>query len=193
MRRYFFVLLALLCIAQLALSLIQRSYRGGPLSVPIATTERLVSAEDESPSVTHPTKKEAMLLLARSADASLESKDMSPAAAETTVKRDPFAPFFRVKGRDTSASSLTLTDVDLKDIRVTAILHTASGKTSASVETPTGRSFIIVKGSPIGTRGGRVTDISAARVVISEPASGDPTTDSVPDLITVLTLREERK
>jgi hypothetical protein len=193
MRRYLFVFLALLCIAQLALSLIQRSYSREPLAVPIATTERIISDEDRRSGVTNPTEEESRILLASSIGASLDSKVLPPAAQDATVRRDPFAPFFRVTGRDVSESSVALTDVDLKDIRVTAILHTATGKASASVETAAGRAFIISQGSPIGTKGGRVSDISAARVVISEPASRDAITGSAPELITVLTLRDDRK
>jgi hypothetical protein len=193
MRKYFFVLLAILCIGQLALSLIQRSYDRGALLLPVSTSNSPVSVEGENSRLATTAADVARRVSASSSEASSDNKDVHRAAPDNSVRRDPFAPFFAVKGPDTLPSSLTLTDVELKEVRVTAILRTASGKASASVETAAGRSFVIAQGSPIGTNGGRVTEISPTSIVVSEPAPKDSIADSESELITILHLREQQK
>jgi hypothetical protein len=85
--------------------------------------------------------------------------------------RDPFVPFFSVRGNTPTDTKSLLTNYDLSELRVTAIIRGENGKTSASVETRDGKSFIVKPGTKIGKHDGTVSKISATSIYIEELAS----------------------
>jgi len=100
-------------------------------------------------------------------------------ASRQAPTRDPFVPFFSVNGgpKETDQAN-PLTSYDLSELRVVAIVRSSQGKTSASVETKDGKSFIVKNGTKIGAYGGTVSNISATTIYIEEPSSsllGDST------------------
>jgi Tfp pilus assembly protein PilP len=100
-------------------------------------------------------------------------------ASRQATTRDPFVPFFSVKGSAKEADPANpLTSYDLSELRVVAIVRSSQGITSASVETKDGKSFIVKNGTKIGPYGGTVSNISATTIYIEEPSSsllGDST------------------
>jgi len=96
----------------------------------------------------------------------------SPGAIDQkpTIARDPFVPFFSIKGDKSKDAAFPLTEYELSDLRVTAIVGDSSGRRSALVETSDGKSFVVNAGTKIGDNGGRVETITTSTIVISEPA-----------------------
>jgi hypothetical protein len=104
-------------------------------------------------------------------------------------RSDPFAPFFAIKGNGATGSPPTLGDIDLREVRLTAILRTTEGNASASIETPQGHSFLISVGSIVGVKRGRVLAITPTKVVISESTSDN----EAPESTTFLELRSNKE
>jgi len=93
-------------------------------------------------------------------------------ASRQAPVRDPFVPFFSVKGGPKENDQANpLTAYDLSELRVVAIVRSSQGTTSASVETKDGKSFIVKNGTKIGAYGGTVSNISATTIYIEEPSS----------------------
>ncbi len=86
------------------------------------------------------------------------------------VTRDPFVPFFSIRSGTRKDNPNPLTDYDLAELRVAAIIGDSAGNRSASIETSDGKSFIVKVGTKIGSNGGRIESITATTIVISEPA-----------------------
>lgn len=107
----------------------------------------------------------ALLPSPRSAD--IEAAEIATIAQQTV--RDPFVPFFSVRKDSTGDANRSLSEYELNELRVTAIINDSRGGHFASVETPSGRDFIVRLGSMIGNRGGRITAILPSKVVIVEP------------------------
>ena len=192
MQRPLVVILALLCVGQLALSLIQRAYTRDPASIPIAVTDTTPGG-DSRPNLIDSQQRKAKTLVAHESGSMADDGEAQPIAAPQSAGKDPFKPFFTLRDDRAPHSSVELTDVALKDIRVTAVLHTATGRASASVETVHGRTFVVVPGSPIGTKGGRVTEISPLGVVVSEPGSQVMEADGGSEITTVLQLYRRQR
>jgi Tfp pilus assembly protein PilP len=119
------------------------------------------------------------ILKASSANGSKDRALPPNKASRQAPTRDPFVPFFSVKGgpKETDQAN-PLTSYDLSELRVVAIVRSSQGKTSASVETKDGKSFIVKNGTKIGAYGGTVSNISATTIYIEEPSSsllGDST------------------
>lgn len=86
------------------------------------------------------------------------------------VVRDPFVPFFSIRSGARKDNPSPLTDYDLSELRVAAIIGDAAGNRSASIETSDGKSFIVKVGAKIGGNGGRIESITATTIMVSEPA-----------------------
>lgn len=83
-------------------------------------------------------------------------------------KRDPFVPFYSLNESQAPNPNAPLTSFDLGELRVTAIIKDSAGSYSASIETKSGKNFIVKRGIQIGTRGGQIVDISSSKVIVSE-------------------------
>jgi Tfp pilus assembly protein PilP len=84
---------------------------------------------------------------------------------------DPFAPLFDENGRAGEAAKTTadeLTGVDLDQLRLVGIVRTANG-VRVMFEGPQNRGYTARQGDPVGTRGGRITEIRDRAVVIEGP------------------------
>ena len=86
--------------------------------------------------------------------------------------RDPFVPFFSIRGDKSGEARTSLTSYDVSELRLAAILGDSDGQRSASLESADGRSFIVKLGSAVGAANGRVTAITPKKVVISQPKPG---------------------
>ncbi len=83
-------------------------------------------------------------------------------------KRDPFVPYYSLSPSGAPNPNAPLTAYDLTELRVAAIIKDSAGSYSASIETKSGKNFIVKRGIQIGTRGGQIVDISPAKVIVSE-------------------------
>jgi hypothetical protein len=88
-----------------------------------------------------------------------------------TASRDPFVPFFSIRDRNRGGKTPAITDYELSELRLAAIISDSYGKRSASVEASDGKSFIVKVGSVIGDNGGEIKEITSSKIVISEPAN----------------------
>jgi Tfp pilus assembly protein PilP len=84
--------------------------------------------------------------------------------------RDPFVPFFSLRKDGDGNPNRALTEYDLSELKLTAILGDSSGRRVASLETPQGRDFVVYEGSAVGIRGGKVSAILPSKVIIAEPS-----------------------
>lgn len=82
--------------------------------------------------------------------------------------RDPFVPFFAIRKDSAIQEADPLTQYELSDLRLTAVIRDDLGNYSASVQTSQGRSFIVKKGTKLGKHGGYISDISPTKISISE-------------------------
>ena len=94
-------------------------------------------------------------------------------------KLDPFAPLFEerqaspvIAARPTKKAKkrvpLTpLEKVDLSQLKVVAIIRALSGN-KAMVTEASGKGYVVKKGTPIGTRSGKIVEILGDRIVVEE-------------------------
>lgn len=100
----------------------------------------------------------------------------SPISAPTPVvekphaqnTRDPFVPFFAIRKDSAIQEGDPLTQYELRDLKLTAVIRDDLGNYSASVQTSQGRSFIVKKGTKLGKHGGYISEISPTKISISE-------------------------
>lgn len=137
--------------------------QGGSKTNPIRSGELVPSMADASDLTSDKASK------ASNAEARA-SREKEPEAKKDTSTRDPFVPFFSIRNNSRSDSSVSLTEYDVSELRVAAIVSDAAGNRSASVEATDGKSFIVRVGTKIGENGGRVENITSTTIVISEPA-----------------------
>ncbi len=83
-------------------------------------------------------------------------------------QRDPFVPYYSLNKSTSPNPNAPLTAFELSDLRVAAIIKDSAGSYAASIETKTGKNFIVKRGIQIGTRGGQIVEISPSKVIISE-------------------------
>ncbi len=86
-------------------------------------------------------------------------------------QRDPFVPFYSSVSPDHPSRLAPLTSYELSQLRVSAIIGDGDGNRIASVETSSGRIFILKPGTPIGKKGGTVYAITSQGILVSEPSS----------------------
>jgi Tfp pilus assembly protein PilP len=90
------------------------------------------------------------------------------AGSSAPQERDPFVPYYSIN-RDRSFDDNTpLTQINISDLRLSAVIKDPKGSYAAAVQTQQGRSFILKRGARIGNRGGQVVEITASKVIISE-------------------------
>jgi Tfp pilus assembly protein PilP len=87
------------------------------------------------------------------------------------ITSDPFVPFFSIRKESADNKNRSLTEYSLDELRVTAIIGDSQGGHMASIETPSGRDFVVKIGTMIGTQGGRIVAISPSKILIAEPSS----------------------
>jgi Tfp pilus assembly protein PilP len=87
------------------------------------------------------------------------------------ITSDPFVPFFSIRRESEDNKNRSLTEYNLDELKVTAIIADSHGGHLASVKAPTGRNFIVKPGTMIGAQGGRVIEISPSTVLIAEPSN----------------------
>jgi type IV pilus assembly protein PilP len=193
-RVVFFIAIA--CIAQLGLVLIGQAFRqpasspspsfsgvsvssNTDKSLPVDTraslkaastnTERKNSSTSRS-STDSPTSTTSAAKI-DAGSASMPPKGLQAVSAVTGEQRNPFVPFFTIKQSAGDTSASTPESFELSELRLVATIRGPDGTYSASVETPTGKSFIIKVGSAIGTNRGQVRSISESKILISEPSA----------------------
>lgn len=102
-------------------------------------------------------------------DGPIESTTHLPEKLPASL-RDPFQP---PRSREDSAvegdTSHPLLQTDISQLRLTAIIRDQQGSLKGSIETPSGRGFIVTEGTRIGRYEGTVTSISPEGIVIKEP------------------------
>ena len=92
-------------------------------------------------------------------------------------KIDPFEPLVKGTPKDLSQKATyadtdtkgdtPLEKIDLSQLKLTGIIRAASGD-KGLVREASGRGYIIVQGTRIGTHGGRVADVFVDRIIIKE-------------------------
>lgn len=92
-------------------------------------------------------------------------------------KIDPFAPLFQEQpvAKQTISTSkrkrpipqTPLEKIDLNQLKLTAIIISSSGN-KAMVEEASGKGYVIEKGTPIGTKWGKVVEIKKDTVLVDE-------------------------
>ena len=84
-------------------------------------------------------------------------------------KPDPFRPIFRKKtdSQKTSKALTPLQRFDLGQLELTTIITGKFGY-KALVMDPTGKGYIVTKGTLIGNNNGKVSDISGIRLIVDE-------------------------
>ncbi len=125
------------------------------------------SLHEQSPSETDPQERTR-----RGNNEPLDQARAKLIALSTTL-RNPFAT--KRLQNDPQDRSHPLTNTALTQLRLTAIIRDQAGTLKGSIETPSGRGFIVTVGSSIGMNRGVVSSITTAGLTVTEPA--DPTTD----------------
>jgi type IV pilus assembly protein PilP len=91
-------------------------------------------------------------------------------------KNDPFLPLFQEKPAETSVERkkrkkriprTPLEMIALNQLKLTAIIVRPAGN-KAIMEEATGKGYVVMKGTPIGTNWGKVTEILKDRIIIEE-------------------------
>lgn len=137
--------------------------QGSPKTASMRSGELAPLMADDSDSTTDKSAKTQDTQAKIAKDRKTEIKSAAPA-------RDPFVPFFSIRNNSRGDGAGSLTDYDVSELRVAAIVSDGAGNRSASIEASDGKSFIVRVGTKIGENGGRVETITATTIVISEPA-----------------------
>ena len=121
----------------------------------------------------------------------LDEADIPPTLPDLPkALRNPFQPPLENIKDPLPSEEDPLVHFDLSQLRLTAIIRDQEGNLKGSIETPTGRGFIVTQGSRVGSKGGLVKEISRARLLIEEPA--DSSADH-PRKVTELSIRGDRE
>ena len=112
-----------------------------------------------------------------------EAKSQDSVAAEANSfhynpkgKIDPFKPLIREVKKDTkSKPRIGLTALERYSLEQMKLVGIGSYENSriAVITDPRGKSYILVRGSPIGTNRGKVAEILADQVIIEEVSPGE--------------------
>lgn len=175
MRNFFLMTIAALGLTQLVMS-ITMYVRHAPLTESSRTASTAVAPTNAEQASIQPqsTEKAAATRSESTATTGSEPKKLSADLDErarldiSTEKRDPFVPYYSLNKSQSPNPNAPLTAFDLSDLRVAAIIKDSAGSHSASIETNSGKSFIVKRGIQIGTRGGQIVDITSSKVIVSE-------------------------
>jgi Tfp pilus assembly protein PilP len=171
MKQKVVLFVSLVCFAQLGVTLTRELSKSFSTNTSL---ERRFSTEIETVlSQITSVKKKAVELLSlanhvkpNSSPNTKPSKDI-----DKEPQRDPFVPFYSSVAPDHPSRLAPLTSYELSQLRVSAIIGDGDGNRIASVETSSGRIFILKPGTPIGKNGGSVHAITSHGVLVSEPTS----------------------
>lgn len=89
-------------------------------------------------------------------------------ASPSAVSRDPFQPPNLKPKRIRDESRPELEQYELSELRLTGVVTGADGNLSASVETASGRGFMVKKGATIGVNRGKIVEITMDRILVEE-------------------------
>lgn len=87
---------------------------------------------------------------------------------DPTGKRDPFRPFDFAPAVAIDETKTPLERYDVNQLKLTAVISSADGSPTATVENQAGKGFIVKKGMKIGLNSGDVVDIRPDRIVVIE-------------------------
>lgn len=178
-------LLAIACLAQLGLTIMHRA--GYQIAIAqsnalpaasqpteVTTKEQQTPEKIQAPAADASARDRASIDRAAIIDPSLQNPSIQqprPAQPNTEVvneERDPFVPYYSInRNRDINDLS-PLTQIDVSELRLAAVIKDSTGSYAAAVQTPQGRNFILKRGARIGNRGGQVVEITSSKVIISE-------------------------
>ncbi len=170
MRNFLLMTVAVLGFTQLVLS-VTIYVRNAPLKESTQAASEIVAHQRENAQSVDADLRQASRLPAQPG---VEPKKLSPDQDERArldisgQKRDPFVPYYSLNKSESPNPNAPLTAFDLTDLRVAAIIKDSAGSYAASIETKTGKSFIVKRGIQIGTRGGQIVEISPSKVIVSE-------------------------
>jgi Tfp pilus assembly protein PilP len=166
MKNFFLVAIAVLGLTQLVMS-VTLYVRNAPLteSAQVATEETTqptsaAKSIPEIPRLNNATKNEPSKLAPQ--------QDERARLDISKQQRDPFVPYYSLNKSAPPNPNAPLTSFELRDLRVAAIIKDSEGAYAASIETKSGKNFIVKRGIQIGTHGGQIVEISPAKVIISE-------------------------
>ena len=94
--------------------------------------------------------------------------------------RNPFQPVASPTPAPRTGDRPPLEQHPLNALKLTAIITNAAGELFASVETPEGIGFKVVKGTVVGVEGSRVVEISKKGIVIDERGSDRKSLREIP-------------
>lgn len=166
MKNFFLMTIAVLGLTQLVMS-VTLYVRNAPLTESAqVTTQEVTKPVSEAKSIPE---------ASRPAGATNnEPNKLAPQQDErarldiSKQQRDPFVPYYSLNKSAPPNPNAPLTSFELSDLRVAAIIKDSAGAYAASIETKSGKNFIVKRGIQIGTRGGQIVEISPAKVIISE-------------------------
>lgn len=170
MRNFLLMTVAVLGLTQLVMS-ITMYVRHAPLTESSQTAEVIAApATTEQASVVRAPADRSSSAATTGTEPKKLSADLEERARLdiSTEKRDPFVPFYSLNKSQAPNPNAPLTAFDLSELRVAAIIKDSAGSHSASIETNSGKSFIVKRGIQIGTRGGQIVDITSSKVIVSE-------------------------
>jgi Tfp pilus assembly protein PilP len=186
MKQFLASLLAIACLAQLGLTVMHRA----GYQIAIAQSNALPAASQPSEATTKEERQSPQSIQAPASDASSRDRasidraaiiDPSrqtpstqqprPAQPSTEVineERDPFVPYYSINRNRDSNDLSPLTQIDISELRLAAVIKDSTGSYAAAVQNAQGRNFILKRGARIGNRGGQVVEITSSKVIISE-------------------------
>lgn len=193
MKKNSFRIISLLCVAIIFSVMLNAHARASTLSKPVAVRKKIaIQNQKELNNFRDAATEKEVNVIRPKSDISLilegaKQKDTEAAATQYSKqvapfynpknKIDPFEPLFRetpeIKSEspqyaDTNSSGNTpLEKIDLSQLKLTGIILTASGN-KALVREASGRGYVISKGTPIGTHGGRVAGVLQNKVIVKE-------------------------
>lgn len=170
MKNFLLMTIAVLGFTQLVLS-VTMYVRNAPLNDSTQVAREIVNQPSQD---TQPGIEDSRQASQSASGAGAEPKKLSPEQDERArldmsgQKRDPFVPYYSLNKSDAPNPNAPLTAFDLTDLRVAAIIKDSAGSYAASIETKSGKNFIVKRGIQIGTRGGQIVEISPSKVIVSE-------------------------
>ncbi|MEY4701377.1 MAG: hypothetical protein RL326_1564 [Pseudomonadota bacterium] len=170
MKNFLLMTIAVLGFTQLVMS-VTLYVRNAPLNESTEVASKIVN----------PTRQDTQPGTGASSQASqsanggaVEPKKLSPEQDERArldisgQKRDPFVPYYALNKSQAPNPNAPLTAFDVTELRVAAIIKDSAGSYAASIETKSGKNFIVKRGIQIGTRGGQIVEINPSKVIVSE-------------------------
>jgi Tfp pilus assembly protein PilP len=170
MKNFLLMTIAVLGFTQLVMS-VTMYVRNAPLNESTQVANEII---DQPPLHVQSATEESRQASRSATGGGVEPKKLSPEQDERArldmsgQKRDPFVPYYSLNKSEAPNPNAPLTAFDLTDLRVAAIIKDSAGSYTASIETKSGKNFIVKRGIQIGTRGGQIVEIAPSKVIVSE-------------------------